>query len=239
MQKQKEPVDAGAGQHTPVKRAKLSPRVRFEVFKRDNFRCVYCGATADTSDLHVDHREPVAGGGGSGDDNLVTACAACNTGKGPVLLTERRLVLPKEPRFLRCPVHRRPWSCGDNACVYGRRHLHIATCPERGCVEFALDAHAGQDFTRPPSWMEDLVVTDAGRWRRDDYDGLCGRWQDVARSIQRPWNAIVIETDLHHARPDGAGGLRAMGLAEQWGRPAGDVERMILWWDWQIPEHGL
>ena len=48
---------------TRRKRVALSPRIRFEVIKRDGFRCRYCGATALTSRLVVDHVIPVAKGG--------------------------------------------------------------------------------------------------------------------------------------------------------------------------------
>jgi len=74
-------------------RKALSKRVRFEIFKRDGFRCVYCGATPLTVALHVDHVEPVAGGGGNETFNLVTACANCNLGKSAVPL-ERRAIAP-------------------------------------------------------------------------------------------------------------------------------------------------
>ncbi len=55
--------------------------VRFEVFKRDGFSCVYCGATPPDVLLHIDHVVPVALNGGNGIDNLVTACQPCNLGK--------------------------------------------------------------------------------------------------------------------------------------------------------------
>lgn len=64
------------------KRKSLSKRVRFEVFKRDAFTCQYCGAHPPAVILHVDHIEAVANGGPNDMDNLVTACEACNLGKG-------------------------------------------------------------------------------------------------------------------------------------------------------------
>lgn len=63
-------------------RKQISKRVRFDVFKRDGFVCQYCGAHPPTVVLHVDHIDPVSGGGSSDIDNLVTACDACNLGKG-------------------------------------------------------------------------------------------------------------------------------------------------------------
>jgi hypothetical protein len=65
----------------PRRRA-ISTMRRFEVFKRDGFTCQYCGAHPPAVLLHVDHIVAVAEGGGSEDDNLTTACSACNLGKG-------------------------------------------------------------------------------------------------------------------------------------------------------------
>lgn len=62
-------------------RKAISKGVRFDVFKRDRFTCVYCGATPPNVLLHVDHVVAVANGGGNGIDNLVTACQPCNLGK--------------------------------------------------------------------------------------------------------------------------------------------------------------
>lgn len=68
-------------------RKALSKKIRFEVFKRDLFVCQYCGAHPPEAVLHVDHIDPVVGGGTNDIDNLVTACDACNQGKGPRLLS--------------------------------------------------------------------------------------------------------------------------------------------------------
>jgi len=59
----------------------LSKRIRFEVFKRDSFKCQYCGATAPEVVLHVDHIKPVSQGGSDDLTNLITSCAPCNIGK--------------------------------------------------------------------------------------------------------------------------------------------------------------
>lgn len=65
-------------------------KTRFEIFKRDNFSCSYCGRSAkDGVQLHVDHIKPVAGGGDDTPDNLTTACLECNLGKRDFLLTAR------------------------------------------------------------------------------------------------------------------------------------------------------
>lgn len=69
------------------KRNAISKKRRFEIFKRDGFKCMYCGAHPPSVLLHVDHIKPVAEGGVNDDDNLITACEPCNQGKGARLLS--------------------------------------------------------------------------------------------------------------------------------------------------------
>lgn len=59
----------------------ISKRLRFEILRRDNYACRYCGAAAPEATLHVDHVVPEALGGTSTPDNLVAACSDCNHGK--------------------------------------------------------------------------------------------------------------------------------------------------------------
>lgn len=54
---------------------------RFDVLKRDNFTCQYCGAKAPDVRLQVDHKKPTSKGGADEMDNLITACVDCNMGK--------------------------------------------------------------------------------------------------------------------------------------------------------------
>lgn len=60
----------------------ISKAVRFNVLRRDGFRCVYCGNKAsDQSPLQIDHVKPRSKGGSNEPENLVAACRACNIGK--------------------------------------------------------------------------------------------------------------------------------------------------------------
>jgi hypothetical protein len=68
-------------------RKAIGKKLRFEVFKRDEFSCVYCGATPPSVVLQIDHIHPVAEGGTNAIDNLITSCQPCNIGKGANLLT--------------------------------------------------------------------------------------------------------------------------------------------------------
>ena len=63
-------------------RAKMSASLRYDVMKRDHFRCTICGRTADDGvTLHVDHIKPVSKGGKTEMSNLRTLCDYCNLGK--------------------------------------------------------------------------------------------------------------------------------------------------------------
>lgn len=59
----------------------VSKRTRYEVLRRDNHTCRYCGASAPDVKLTVDHVTPVALGGSDDPSNLVAACKDCNAGK--------------------------------------------------------------------------------------------------------------------------------------------------------------
>jgi hypothetical protein len=59
----------------------VSKRLRYEVLRRDNHACRYCGGAAPDVKLVIDHVVPVWLGGTDDPTNLVTACEPCNTGK--------------------------------------------------------------------------------------------------------------------------------------------------------------
>ncbi len=59
--------------------------LRYQVLRRDRFRCVTCGRSPATDlecVLHVDHVVPFSRGGKTRPDNLRALCAQCNVGKG-------------------------------------------------------------------------------------------------------------------------------------------------------------
>jgi len=63
-------------------RRKMTNVLRYSVMRRDAFRCVLCGATAETDALVVDHITPLARGGKTDPENLRVLCQRCNSGKG-------------------------------------------------------------------------------------------------------------------------------------------------------------
>src|SRR5690349_2887498 len=66
----------------------VSKRTRYEVLRRDNHACCYCGQMAPDVKLTVDHVVPVSLGGSDKPDNLVAACKDCNAGKASTSPTE-------------------------------------------------------------------------------------------------------------------------------------------------------
>lgn len=70
-------------QFAAKQRRLMTDSLRYDILKRDNFRCQICGATAqDGWKLHVDHIVPVSKGGLTEPANLRTLCERCNMGKG-------------------------------------------------------------------------------------------------------------------------------------------------------------
>ncbi len=79
---------------------------REDVFRRDGYRCAYCGEVFDVEALTVDHVQPRARGGDNSAGNVVTACGACNTRKGHRRLGDFLLAEPaSRANFFRLATH--------------------------------------------------------------------------------------------------------------------------------------
>lgn len=61
---------------------------RYEIYKRDNGTCQYCGTKQNKTGWHLDHVIPLARGGVHTRENVVVSCASCNQSKGARLLSE-------------------------------------------------------------------------------------------------------------------------------------------------------
>ena len=65
--------------------SRIRKSLRFAVFARDNFDCVYCRQVfpppLDGRGLTLDHVVPRCKGGSDRADNLVTACVRCNSAR--------------------------------------------------------------------------------------------------------------------------------------------------------------
>lgn len=74
-------------------RSEITPKLRFEIFNRDKFKCQICGAVVneDNVRLEVDHKIPISKGGTNVKTNLWTLCFKCNRGKGKQILLQKVL----------------------------------------------------------------------------------------------------------------------------------------------------
>lgn len=70
---------------------------RYNVFLRDLFVCQYCGTECNSKDLTFDHVVPRSRGGGTNWENIVAACASCNTAKGNKTPSESGMTPIKNP----------------------------------------------------------------------------------------------------------------------------------------------
>lgn len=115
---------------------------RERIYERDNFQCVYCGEN-DVALLTLDHVAPISKGGDHHDDNLVTACRACNNDKADLTTwiapNNRKVILHIHP----CP------TCGSIAWNH-------ALC--RGCrrreekLRIPSTFYPGMTFTLAEAW---------------------------------------------------------------------------------------
>jgi hypothetical protein len=97
----------GKGKEITGKLMPISKKIRFEVFKRDGFKCAYCGKSPPQVILEADHIDPRAKGGDDDLNNLITACFDCNRGKKdiplskiPPVLSDNLLVLREQEEQL-------------------------------------------------------------------------------------------------------------------------------------------
>lgn len=84
-------VDRSVEQHCRHKTSRnVSWRMRFLVMRRDNFKCMMCGASPSMKPgtvLVIDHVTPWESGGETEFENLQTLCEQCNGGKSNLPLT--------------------------------------------------------------------------------------------------------------------------------------------------------
>lgn len=129
----------------------VTKRVRYEVLRRDNHTCRYCGGTAPDVVLTVDHVTPVALGGSDDPKNLVTACKDCNAGKastspdGPLVEDVKRSDFQWAGAIIRVAAARA--SEIEAQTVYVDR-FDTAWRKWRD--------YRGDDIERPPNWRTSL-----------------------------------------------------------------------------------
>ena len=74
---------------------------RRNLYRRDRFRCQYCGCKPGTEELTIDHVIPRSRGGRSNWQNCVLACVECNKRKSNRLPHEAGIHLRRPPQVPR------------------------------------------------------------------------------------------------------------------------------------------
>jgi len=166
----------------------ISVRVRFEVFKRDDFTCQYCGRRSPEVVLQVDHIVPVAGGGTDDRINLRTSCWECNSGKSDKPLSE--LVTGEDPH--------------DRAIVLLERERQLreynevlSKVNERVDVEFELlEQYWPQPLDgRDKSWLRNRLA---------EYPAaIIRRAMDVAIDGRKTYSLAYVNACLRNWKEDG------------------------------------
>ena len=169
----------------------ISKSVRFEVFKRDSFKCQYCGASAPDVLLEADHIKPRAAGGSDDLVNLITACEGCNRGKAARELDDNSVVVKQRTQLEKLQERREQlemmmqWSQGLQDLqqqgvewLYGRW--------EELAPGFTLSEHGRQQVRR---WSRRFSLDEISRAMSTAADSYLQRNPDDQEVVtQESWN---------------------------------------------------
>lgn len=128
-------------------REQISAGLRFDILRRCNFACYYCGipAALGLKVLHIDHVVPVKLGGTNDPWNLVAACWDCNLGKSALPPTRALIdairadhcahVDERDGRIEQCAYCRLPVHVAEGDDFYDQcetRNANLCTANELG-----------------------------------------------------------------------------------------------------------
>lgn len=108
-----------------IERKGLSKKIRFEVFKRDMFKCQYCGKSPIKDQdvvLEVDHIVPVSEGGSNDMINLITSCWDCNRGKGARKLDDRQILVTQHEEIEKLQIENEQF---DHLIEYKKELMNV------------------------------------------------------------------------------------------------------------------
>lgn len=120
----------------------VSKRLRYEILRRDNHTCRYCGRSAPEVRLTVDHVLPVALGGRDDAENLVACCGDCNSGKTSTP--------PDAPLLANVQEDALRWSAAMHAAIARAAKDHEAALGyRRAFIDAWCDWTIGGEATAP------------------------------------------------------------------------------------------
>lgn len=66
----------------------MQSKVKYKLYEKKNYTCIYCREKFNKKDLTIDHVLPRRFGGTSKKSNIAVSCRDCNQKKGSLLLTQ-------------------------------------------------------------------------------------------------------------------------------------------------------
>lgn len=126
-----------------AKRKTITKKLRFEVFKRDNFTCQYCGRMAPDVILEIEHVNPVSKGGDNNILNLVTSCQDCNSGKSDRLLSDNQVIKQQQTQLKELNERREQLKL----LVQWKKELENLDNEQVDIIEDMLESVTGHGFT--------------------------------------------------------------------------------------------
>lgn len=177
----------------------LSKRLRYEILRRDNHTCHYCGGTSPTVALTVDHVIPRALGGTNDPSNLVAACRDCNAGKSSSA--------PDAPLIGAVAAKDDAWAAARDRAADAAVDLEQRTAAAAEIIEQQWDRWLPRDWANsvrslmrhglPVELIPGLIeVALTARGVDDRWRYFCGcAWRKI-RDLE--------EAAGHHATPDAA-----------------------------------
>lgn len=198
----------------------VSKRLRYEILRRDNHQCRYCGIAAPEVVLTVDHVLPTALGGNDEPSNLVAACRDCNAGKS-ASSPDAQVVADVDQRAVQ-------WAQAMQVAIEQRTTELAADRARTDRFDSAWSSWVGVDgqIPRDVNWrhsvlrflagglndqfLTDAVATAMGNDRLPDYDrwryfcGICWRELDTIR--ERTAALLPPSSPVDPSRPQSGGG---------------------------------
>lgn len=158
-----------------INRKPISKKLRFDVFKRDSFKCQYCGCSAPEVILHVDHIEPVSKGGDNSIVNLITSCDSCNLGKGDRRLSDDSAVKRQKEQLDELNKRREQLQM----MMKWRKEIKLID-------EQYIESFCGQYSELVPGWMinERGIITVKSLLRKYSYIDLISALEDAAKKLE-------------------------------------------------------
>lgn len=107
--------------HIPIR---MQIVTRKNIYVRDGYRCMYCGARKTGTDLTLDHVDPRSKGGKNSWENLVSACKPCNHRKADRTPEEAGMPLLRRPLPISVHTSRHVLRAMGSEVLEWRRYLY-------------------------------------------------------------------------------------------------------------------